>query len=332
MSQWGKTPELPIAAKDYASPQKHAPTLVDVAKRAGVSKAAVSAVMSRSHSTVRVSDGTRQRIMEAARELKFQPNVLAQGLNGVRLKSLGISFPTTPHNYIISGHYSSSVLQGILDASYEAGYNMTIFQRPWHDASESAAGFRSQGIDGFLIVAPLAGSDMVAGLSALGIPLVVISTSAEVHNVPSVDVDNVIGVRLLLDHLLSLGHQRIAHLYLDGSQLLEHRLEARVAIDDRLLSDRELGHELGGKKAPALAKSAALKKAAAPARAAASKKAAAPKKAVAPKKAAAPKKAGVKKSAAKKSDVKNTGGKKPGTKKSVAKKVAAKKPAASLAA
>jgi LacI family transcriptional regulator len=196
--------------------QKQAPTMVDVARRAGVSKAAVSAVMSRSKSTVRVSDGTRQRIMDAVKELKYQPNVLAQGLNGVRLKSLGISFPTTRHEYILSGHYSLSILRGILDASYEAGYNATVFHRPWHGAGESAAGFRSQGIDGFLVVAPLAGSDMVSGLSGLGIPLVVISTSADVHNVPSVGVDNGHGVRLVLQHLHDLGHRRIAHLYLDA--------------------------------------------------------------------------------------------------------------------
>jgi LacI family transcriptional regulator len=154
--------------------------------------------------------------MDAVRDLKFQPNVLARGLNGLGVKSLGISFVDVYQRYIITGHYSSTVLQGILDVAYEAGYNTNIFQRPWHGAGESAAGFRSQGIDGFLIVAPLAGSDMVAGLSAIGIPLVVVSTSSEVHNVPSVDVDNVMGVRLALDHLLGLGHRRIAHLFIGG--------------------------------------------------------------------------------------------------------------------
>jgi LacI family transcriptional regulator len=154
--------------------------------------------------------------MEAVRELKYQPNVLAQGLNGVRLKSLGISFQTPYHGSIITGHYRSSLLRGIIDASYEAGYNVTVFHRPWNGASESAAGFRSQGIDGFLIIAPLAGSDMVTALSNIGIPLVVVSSSSDEHDVPSVDVDNRHGVSAVLDHLFDLGHRRIAHISLDG--------------------------------------------------------------------------------------------------------------------
>jgi LacI family transcriptional regulator len=192
------------------------PTLVDVARLAGVSKGAVAAVMRGSDSTAKVSESTRQRIMEAARELRFRPNALARGLNGVRLKSLGLSFPTTPYDHIITDPYCSSVLRGIINAAVPRGYNVTHFHRTWHDAEQSAASFRSQGLDGFLIVAPLAGSDMVSGLSSLGIPLVVISTSSEVHSVPAVDVDNEKIVRLALDHLIGLGHRRIAHLYLSG--------------------------------------------------------------------------------------------------------------------
>jgi LacI family transcriptional regulator len=199
-----------------AQHHKHAPTLVDVARRAGVSKAAVSAVMSQSMSTVRVSDSTRTRIMEAVRELKYQPNVLAQGLNGVRLKSLGVAFPSTRPNHIMTGYYSLAILRGILDASYEAGYNVTIFHQPWDIAGDEPGGFRTQGLDGFLIVAPVADSDIVAALSDLAIPLVVISTAADMHNAPSVGVDNATGVRLILDHLIRLGHQRIAHVTLDG--------------------------------------------------------------------------------------------------------------------
>jgi LacI family transcriptional regulator len=210
-------PAVPRIAGEPSIRDKHAPTLLDVARRAGVSKTAVSVVMSGATSTVRVSETTRRRIMDAASELKFRPNVLAQGLNGVRLKSLGISFHGAHPDDIVAGHYSSSLLRGILVASYEAGYNVTVVQRPWNSATESAAGLRSQGIDGFVVVAPLAESEMVAGLCALNVPIVVVSTSAEEHNVPSVDVDNLLGVRLVLNHLLELGHRRIAHVYLDGS-------------------------------------------------------------------------------------------------------------------
>jgi LacI family transcriptional regulator len=220
MPRSSRKAQVRLAVDNADSPARHAATLADVALRAGVSKAAVSVVMSGSQTTtIRVSDTTRERIMEAVRALKFQPNALAQGLNGVRIKSIGLSFATGRQRYIVTGHYSATLLQGILDATFEAGYNTNIFQRPWLGAVESAAGFRSQGIDGFLIMAPLAGSDMVAGLSALGIPLVVVSGSSETHNAPSVDVDNGHGVRLALEHLIGLGHMRIAHLTLGGDVL-----------------------------------------------------------------------------------------------------------------
>jgi LacI family transcriptional regulator len=116
----------------------------------------------------------------------------------------------------MTGYYSLAILRGILDASYEAGYNVTIFHRPWDVQGHEPAGFRTQGLDGFLIVAPGADSDLVAALSDLAIPLVVVSTAADIHNAPSVGVDNATGVRLALDHLVGLGHRRIAHLTLDG--------------------------------------------------------------------------------------------------------------------
>jgi DNA-binding LacI/PurR family transcriptional regulator len=180
-----------------------------------VHKATAAAVLNGGSTSTRVSEATRQRILDAANELRYVPNALARGLNGVRLKSLGVSCPGTKYNLVAIDPYCASVLTGIIDVTYPLGYNITLFQRPWRDARQSAGDFRAQGLDGFLIVAPLAGSDMVSGLSELGVPLVVISTSSEVHNVPAVDVDNEKGVRLAIDHLLGLGHTRIAHIYLD---------------------------------------------------------------------------------------------------------------------
>jgi LacI family transcriptional regulator len=191
-------------------------TLKDIARHVGVSVNAVSTVLNETRSSASVSMATRERIRKAAEDLRYSPNVMARGLKSMRLKSIGVSYHSSPPDYIVTDHYCSSVLRGILNAANDAGYNVTHFHRPWRDARESASSFRAQGIDGFLLVQPWAGSDMVSGLSALGIPLVVISTSSDVHNVPSVDVDNDKVTRLALGHLLGLGHRRIAHLYLDG--------------------------------------------------------------------------------------------------------------------
>jgi LacI family transcriptional regulator len=192
-------------------------TLSDVAKRAGVAKGTASVVLTGANSPLRVSDETRARIQKAAAELAYQPNALARKLNGVKLKSLGVSYHSVEPEEVTTDPYCLAVMRGIIRATQPLSYNVTLFQRPWLGRRQSAADFRAQGLDGFLIIAPKAGSDMVAGLSELGIPLVVISTSSEVHNVPAVDVDNGKGVRLVVEHLLGLGHRRIAHLHLTGN-------------------------------------------------------------------------------------------------------------------
>jgi LacI family transcriptional regulator len=206
-------------------------TLEDVARHAKVSKAAASVVLSGKISNIGVSEATRQRIQKAAADLRYHPNAMARGLNRVRLDTLGVSFgPMTPEN-VLSDSYSFAVLKGILNVALGAGYNVTHFNKPWRDTRQSAAGFRDQGLDGFLIVAPDPQSDIAAGLTELGIPIVVISSASDEHRAPSVDVDNVMGVRLALEHLLELGHRRIAHLTFHNQQFdMRTRMEGFRAV------------------------------------------------------------------------------------------------------
>ena len=191
---------------------ENAPTLKDVAARAGVGKAAVSAALRGSLTGTRVSEATRKRILHAAAELRYSPNIIARGLKNQRLNLLGVTFDYPDPTWIVEDNYGINMLKGIIGGAHNSGYSTTLFHKPWDDAKNSATGFRGQGIDGFLVVAPGYRSDMVPGLAALGIPLVVISSSSDQYGVPSVAVDNMKGVRLVLNHLRSLGHRRIAHL------------------------------------------------------------------------------------------------------------------------
>jgi LacI family transcriptional regulator len=196
---------------------------------------AASVVLNGSRSSAGVSEATRQRILSAASELGYSANVTARGLRNVRFKCLGVScgytdpFSTpdprdsTNTSWMMADYYGSYLLNGILRAAHNRGYNVMHFHKAWRDAAHSAAGFRGQGIDGFLIIAPDPDSDMVSGLSALGIPAVVISSSSDQHGVPSVDVDNAAAVRMVLDHLLALGHRRIGYL-MEPSDQVDHRI------------------------------------------------------------------------------------------------------------
>lgn len=188
------------------------PTIRDVAERVGVHKATVAAVLNGGRSTARVSESTRQRIVAAAKELRYSPNALARGLKMVRFKSLGLAFNYQDPSWITADQYGTALLTGIIMSAHTVDYNVTHFHKPWADAEHSAAGFRGQGIDGFLVIAPPLNSDIVAGLSGLGIPVVVISAVPDDPQIPCVVLDNAAAIRLGVEHLLNLGHRKIAYL------------------------------------------------------------------------------------------------------------------------
>jgi LacI family transcriptional regulator len=194
------------------------PTICDVARHAGVHQTTVSVVLNGGRSTARVSEATRQRIVKAAEELRYSPNLMARGLKNIRLNLLGVTFQYQDPTWITSDYYGISILTGIIGGAHAAGYSTALFHKTWRDARQSAAGFRGQGIDGFLVVTPLPDSDMLSGLSSLGVPVVSISAAADGHGVPSVIVDNARGVQMMVDHLTGLGHTRIAHVMDDTRQ------------------------------------------------------------------------------------------------------------------
>lgn len=185
-------------------------TITDVAKESGVSIATVSNVLNNGHKPVRAE--TRQRVLNAARRLNYHPNAMAQGLVRRRMNTLGIFFGVVDSVVVMTNPYASAILQGVLTAASATGYNLTFFTAPWRCAETSAVAFRDRRADGLLVIAPPTDSDILSGLSSLGLTLVTVSAPSEQYGIPSVDVDNSCGVRLAMAHLLGLGHRRIAHL------------------------------------------------------------------------------------------------------------------------
>lgn len=184
-------------------------TISDVARESGVSKTTVSFVLNDGPRPVNAQ--TRERVLEVMRRLNYHPNATARALTRGRTNILGVLFARTLPG-IVNNQYASAVLEGILTAAMERGYNALLLTEPWQNAAVSAKALQDGRTDGVLVIAPFSDSDMVSGLAALNLPLVVISAPATQQDVPFVDVDNAGGVHLAVQHLLSLGHTRIAHL------------------------------------------------------------------------------------------------------------------------
>jgi len=189
-------------------PASGRPTIRDVAKACGVSEATVSYAL---NGKAIVKESTKERVLATMREMNYYPSAVARGLSNNRVQTLGIAFGAVDSIEFMTNAYASGLLQGIMLCARHEAFHITLFTMPWQDAATSTADFNDRRTDGILVVAPRLDTDIVAGLSAAQIPLVAISAE-EGALVPNVDVDNRLGVRLAMEHLVGLGHRRIAYL------------------------------------------------------------------------------------------------------------------------
>jgi LacI family transcriptional regulator len=204
--------QIEVDMSQEQNSDRRAPTLSDIAKSTGVSLYTVSVVLNGARSNTRVSAATRERILEVAAQMRYHPNAMARGLMNRRMQSIGILFCAVNFPYVILDHYAATILQGALVAATAADYSVTIFTDSWRDASKGVLRLRDGRTDGFVVVAPPADTNLASELVSLGLPLTVIAYPGAKYGLTSIDVDNEKGIHLAVDHLLQLGHTRIAHL------------------------------------------------------------------------------------------------------------------------
>ena len=180
-------------------------TLSEVAARAGVSVSAVSKVL-RGTAAIRVSPETRQRILTAAEELRYRPNFAARALQAARTQVLGLVVPD------LTNALFTELMHGVEDGAAAHGYTVLLGRldtdRP---QTEVIARLLGEGrVDG-LVLQATDGVDP-AGLAQLLDPraAVVLINSTAPGRASSVTVDDVGGGRTATEHLIGLGHTRIA--------------------------------------------------------------------------------------------------------------------------
>lgn len=184
-------------------------TIWDVAKESNVSIATVSHVINNGPRTVRPD--TRERVLCAIAKLNYHPNAMARGLVRRCMNTVGVLSGVFEARQVVVNPYASGILQGILNQASEAGWDVLLFTEGWENLQTSGHVYRDRRADGMITIAPTLGSDMISGLASLDLAVVGISADSLSVGTPSVDVDNRKGVRLAVEHLISLGHRRIAH-------------------------------------------------------------------------------------------------------------------------
>ena len=176
-------------------------TIADVAKHAGVGLGTVSRVL---NGSPKVRPSTRERVLAAIDELDYRPNPLARGLSLGRSHTLGVVVPFFTHPSAIER------LRGVDAALVGSRYDLVLFNvsSPEHRDEHLAALTRRDRADGLLVMSlPLPAAD-IERITSAGMPIVLVDSRGE--GVPAVVVDDVAAGRLATEHLVALGHRRIA--------------------------------------------------------------------------------------------------------------------------
>jgi LacI family transcriptional regulator len=176
-----------------------APTLADVAVEAGVSQATASRALAGSPL---VNPNTRQRVWDVAERLHFQPNRLARSLRSGATMAVGLVVPD------VGAAFYASALKSAQDVLEAAGYHVLVLNtgRSPEREREALQTLRAHQVDGLLVATS-------GGYEEIGVPAVFFDNVPPHPGAGAVAMDNEAGIRLLIDHLVSVhGHERIAYL------------------------------------------------------------------------------------------------------------------------
>lgn len=177
------------------------PTIRNVAERAGVSKSLVSLVM---RGSPHVSERRREAVLKAAQELGYRPNAVARSLVEGRTRLIG-AIVADLHN-----PFFAEFLDGLQESLHGDGLRMLVGSGRWDPRFEAEAveAFLEMRVDGLVLLSVV--PDTLADI-AKSVPVVVVG-ERDVEGVDIVVDDDELGARLAVDHLVELGHRRIAHI------------------------------------------------------------------------------------------------------------------------
>jgi DNA-binding LacI/PurR family transcriptional regulator len=184
---------------------------VDVAQRAGVSRATVSYVLN-GRKDVTIPTATRERVLRAARELGYRPNRIASSLAWGRTQTLGIVLPRLDNSFM------ADVVSGVQESCGPRTYRTiivnSVYQRDVEDGQ--VQNLLEHLVDGIICLPrapfPPPGESWLQRVREERVPCVIVDADAVEVGFDSVVSADRKGAEEAVDHLIRLGHRRIAHL------------------------------------------------------------------------------------------------------------------------
>jgi DNA-binding LacI/PurR family transcriptional regulator len=229
------------------------PTMKDVADKVGVSRQLVSLVL---RDLPGASGETRRRVREAAQEIGYYPDASARVLRGRRSFQLGVIFT-------MREPFEVDLVEALLGEASVRGFSLVLGPLTSERTLRSVvAELLGQRIEGLVVLATDGGGAHISGLPER-IPYVQLGGPRGDQPADDVRVDDQVGISLLLDHLVGLGHREITHVTGgEGPNAAERRSEYCAAMISRGLTpdvvEAEYTEEAGARAAGALLSRPAL--------------------------------------------------------------------------
>lgn len=177
------------------------PNILDVAAHAGVSRTTVSRVLNQSE---RVDESTRQKVLQAIKELGYEPSRVAQSLRRQKTQMIAVLVPR------VSNPFYSALMQGIEAEAAQHGYYVILCntENDLQKEIQYLKMIEHHQVDGIIMTALRNDKETVRSYESYG-PIVMIGEYTEDNLFPVVTVDHYAAAYTAAEHLLKLGHRKV---------------------------------------------------------------------------------------------------------------------------
>ena len=183
-------------------------TIRDVAARAGVNPSTVSRVLA---ANPRISQETRQRVLEVIAELDYHPNAIGRSLTSRATRTIGLLI-ARPASEALANPFFSEMIAGVSSVLQREAYNLllSLSENAHEERSACLSLLRGRQVDGVILTSARVRDPVIGDLESIGSPYVIVGRLMGNQSCNTVNNDNVGLGRMVTDYLLGLGHRRVA--------------------------------------------------------------------------------------------------------------------------